>query len=84
MNERITENLKPFFERIQGRRGLRKWINQALKRRPELSDLLRETVRLLTDLEALYGFDRAALLHGEPAYHTPVSARRSLPISSKR
>jgi hypothetical protein len=75
MNERIAETLHPFFERIQNRRGLRKWMNKALVTRPELPDLLREIIRLLTDLELLYDLEGSVRMTRQRLYDLMADTR---------
>lgn len=57
MDERTLTPLEPYLERIRQRRGLRRWMNQALRTRPELPDLLQVIIRYLLGLEALFEYE---------------------------
>lgn len=67
-NEWMDAILAPYLERIEQQRGLRRWLRQALRRRPELPVLLRLAAGLFLRTEALTGYRGQVRMSREQLY----------------
>lgn len=57
VKDQVNAILAPYFARVAERRGLRRWMNQALRTRPELPDLLQVIMRHLLGMEVLFDYE---------------------------
>lgn len=67
--EVMQEVLTPYFDRIGRRAGLPRWMNRALKTRPDLPMLLREVMDYYLVTESLFEFKGEVRLKRERLYH---------------
>lgn len=75
MTVELNGVLAPYFARIERRGGLPRWLNQALKTRPELPRLLQELVGFVMTMESLCDYRGEVRMKRDRLYHLLAEAR---------